>query len=364
MSARARRPISRRLMVTMFVLMLAPMGGWFFATEPPGPALRAHLSPEAEAALEDWRAGVRKKLGATFVFTIFVMGAGVVYVRRSMIDPLADLAGRARAVGAWQPPPDLDRSDEIGDLGRALDESVTGLQARAEEAVRFAVSLSHELRTPLAAIKGAAEILADASIQPADRTRFVANIAAESDRLERLVAGLLDLERSRQGGAPPSTGHCDLAETVRIAIERAAPLWQRKALRVNVETQDNLPHITTDSDRATRVLLGLLENAVKFAPKNSDVRVQIRAMDSGVTLVVEDSGPGVPDDMKAKVFDRTFVGDRGSGARGTGLGLAIVQSLVARAGGHMRLEDAMSGGAKFTAWWPIVEDRLPLAAAT
>lgn len=352
MSTRVRRPISRRLMVTMFVIMLAPMGGWFFATEPPGPEVRSHLSPEAEAALEGWRADVRKRLGATFVFAVLIMGGGIMYVRKSMIDPLADLSARARAEGAWQPPPDLDRNDEVGDLGRALNDSVTSLQTRAEEAVRFAVSLSHELRTPLAAIKGASEILADASIAPQDRARFVGNIATESERLERLVAGLLDLERARQGASPPGPAHCDLAATVQAVIERAAPLWQRKALRVVVDTQDGLPSISTDADRATRVLLGLLENAVKFAPKGSEVQVQVCAEQDRVALVVQDCGPGVPDEMKAKVFDRAFVGDRGSGARGTGLGLAIVQSLVGRAGGRMIVEDAVGGGARFTALWP------------
>lgn len=341
-------------MVTMFVLMLAPMSGWYFATRNPQIEHPEQLSASTQEALHVWRDQVRRELAATFLVTVIVMGAGVLYARRSLIAPLAELAARARGVGQgpWQAPADLDRPDEIGDLGRALHGSMTTLEARAEEAVRFAVSLSHELRTPLAAIKGAAEILADADVPDADRARFVTNIATECARLERLVAGLLDLERARQGRPAGPKGRCDLAETVRASLERAAPLWSRKALEVDVQAQDSLPEIGSDADRVTRVLLGLLENAVKFSPRSGRIQVRIEAYPGGAQLIVEDEGTGVPDALKARIFDPTFVGNHGEGARGTGLGLTIVQSLVLGAGGSISVEDGTPGGARFVIRWP------------
>ena len=357
-----RRPISRRLMVALFLLVLAPMSGWYFATELTAPELLTRLESSPRAAVLAWEVQTRRKLTCTFVAAVLIMGAVVVYVRRALIDPLGDLAARARRVGGapWSAPqagPAVSevlraRPDEIGDLSRALHDSVTALEARAEEAVRFAVSLSHELRTPLAAIKGAAEVLSDGELTPEERARFVANIAAESERLERLVAGLLDLERARQGrGAEPTCG-CHLGNAVRQVMERAAPSWTRKGLAVEVLVQDDLPIVALDEDRVARVLLGLLENAVKFSPREGRVQVSARRDGADGVLTVEDAGPGVPDPVKPRIFDRAFVGDRASGARGTGLGLAIVHSLVAGAGGAVAVEDGAAGGARFVVRLP------------
>lgn len=354
-----RRPISRRLMAALFVLLLAPMSGWWFVADLTRPEVLAGLSPRQQSDLLHREGQTRRRLGITFCVAVLVMGGVVVYVRRSMIAPLTDLAGRAREVRGgvgWRSPPDRERPDEIGDLARALDDSVRTLESRAEEAVRFAVGLSHELRTPLAAIKGAAEILGEGGLEDADRSRFVSNITVESARLERLVAGLLDLERARQGQAP-APGRCDLVQTVRSTLDRASPSWTRKGLTVERDLAEGSAPAGIDADRATRVLLGLLENAVKFSPRGGRVRVSVSEAKPGLQLVVEDQGPGVDAEQKDRIFDRAFVGDARAGARGTGLGLAIVRSLVEGARGTVHVEDASDGGARFVV-------RLPAATCT
>ncbi len=162
------------------------MSGWYFMVDVTQPHVLQQMSPERRDGVLKWQARVHRRLGFTFLVSVIVMGGVVIYIRRSLVDPLADLAQRARSIGA-QPrsePSSLGRVDEIGDLSRALHDSVGALELRAQEAVRFAIDLSHELRTPLAAIKGAAEILAEDDVGPVDRARFVDNIGAETERLD------------------------------------------------------------------------------------------------------------------------------------------------------------------------------------
>lgn len=353
-----RRPISRRLMVAMFLLMLAPMSGWYLMVDVTRPQILAQMSPEGRAAVLKWQERVHRRLGFTFLISVVVMGGVVIYVRRSLVAPLADLAQRARSLGAepWSQPESLGRADEIGDLSRALDDSVGALESRAEEAVRFAISLSHELRTPLAAIKGAAEVLADDDIGAADRARFVGNISSESERLERLVAGLLDLERSRQGRAPVMGSPCDIGLVARAVTERAEVLAARKSLSLVLDLQSGLPKAAMDEDCATRVLFGFVENALKFSPRGKTVRISVRRAAAGLVIDVADEGPGIPNALKSVIFDRAYTDGRSVGARGTGLGLAIVRSLVQARGGKVWAQDAVGGGASLVAEIPVAAE--------
>lgn len=345
-----RRPLSRRIMVVLFVLVLVPIAGWSLL----GRVLRvpALLTDPHDAALvEGMLADVRAWLMLTLIVSFAALGGALLYLRRTVLEPLARLAARARAAGqgAWRPPPERERPDEIGDLARALDHSLTTLARRADDAVHLAANLSHELRTPLSAIRGAAELIADDDVEPADRRRFVGHIGTESQRLERLVVGLLDMYRADRDGRGSEPGRSELGQVLRDVVERAQPLLHRKSIRLEARVPDTALLATISAERAARVLLGLLENAIKFSPAGSSITVSARAHAAGVQVEVTDEGPGVPTELREAIFDRTFTSVRegGPGARGTGLGLAIVHSLVHDAGGRIAVDDAPGGGARF-----------------
>jgi two-component system sensor histidine kinase ChvG len=345
-----RRPLSRRIMVVLFVLVLVPIAGWSLvrsALQDPGSLAGSGDRMAVEAALDD----VRGKLALVLVASFAALGGAVLYLRRTVLEPLVDLARRARAAetGAWEPPAARERPDEIGDLARALDGSVTALRRRAEGAAQLAANLSHELRTPLSAIRGAAELIDDDELSVADRRRFAGHITHESERLERLVRGLLDMQRADRDGPGRDEGRCGIGEVAAGVIERARPLLDRKQLRAVVEVRSGLPPVAASPERAARILLGLLENAIKFSPAEGTLRLGAAAEGDRVAVTLADEGPGVPPELREAVFDRYFTAaaEGGAGARGTGLGLAIVQSLVEGAGGRIAVDDAPGGGARF-----------------
>jgi signal transduction histidine kinase len=356
-----RRPLSRRIMVALFVLVLVPIAGWSLlgsAWQAPGRLSDPRDAAVVAEALDD----VRGKLALVLVASFAALGGVVLYLRRTVLEPLADLARRARAAeaGAWEPPGDRERPDEIGDLARALDGSVTALRQRAEGAVQLATNLSHELRTPLSAIRGAAELIDDDELPVEDRRRFVGHITHESERLERLVRGLLDMHRAERDGPGRDEGRCALGPVAAGVIERARPLLARKALQAVVEVPQGLPQAAASAERTARIVLGLLENAIKFSPPGGTITLRAQEAPEGLAVTLADEGPGVPLPLREAVFDRYFTAahEGGAGARGTGLGLAIVQSLVEGAGGRIAVDDAPGGGARFRFVLPAADARL------
>jgi len=348
----SRRPLSRRIMVVLFLLVLVPIAGWSLL----GRVLRVPellTDPQDAVLVEGMLADVRQWLVVVLAASFIALGGALVYLRRTVLEPLARLAARARQVGRsegqgrWEAPPERERPDEIGDLARALDHSLGTLQHRAEGAVQLTANLSHELRTPLAAIRGAAELIDDDDVDPADRRRFVGHIGTESQRLERLVVGLLDMHRADRDGRGSERGVSDLGQVLRDLDERAQPLLTRKSVGIDTDAPERPLLATISAERAQRVLMGLLENAIKFSPSGSVIRVSARGVDGAVEVEVCDQGPGVPPELRESVFDRYFTSTREGGARGTGLGLAIVQSLVQDAGGLISVDDAPGGGARF-----------------
>ncbi len=175
--------------------------------------------------------------------------------------------------------------------------------------------------------------------------RFLGNILTESQRLERLVTGLLDLERGSEGGRSEAEP-LEPGPTVRGVIARCAPLLGRRSLAADLEEAAPLPTIRIEQGRLERILFGLLENAIKFSPEGGRITVRASQRDGDLLLEVEDQGPGVPVELRREIFDRHFSGGRGS-AGGTGIGLAIVQSLVTKAGGRIWADETSQGGARF-----------------
>jgi len=225
--------------------------------------------------------------------------------------------------------------------------------------------VSHELRTPLAAIKASASGL----LQPgshweesAQREALV-TIDAEADRLSALVSNLLDLSRLEAGAWKPRKDWCDLAEVAGTALDRLPP---EESARVEAQVSPDLPLIQADYTQIAQVLGNLLENAVKYTPPGSPIRLTLvpaqndtpKAALSGVTLRVRDYGSGLTAGEEEKLFERFYRGRRhqGGGIHGTGLGLALCRAIVQAHGGRLWAANAPTGeptGAVFTVFLPI-----------
>ena len=248
-------------------------------------------------------------------------------------------------------------------VAAALALAVLGvLQRRRERAFArlredFMVSVSHDLRTPLAQIRLFTEtVLLERARSPDEARRFLEAAVRETVRLGHLVDNLLDFSRAERGGLEIAPTPRRLAPLVAEVTQAFRPLAATR--RVTLEADlDPEAGAAVDEAGFTRLLLNLLDNAVKFGPEKSDVTVRLGRAAGAVELAVEDRGPGVPARDREAIFAPFHRLRRGgtAAATGTGIGLAIVRELAVRHGGSCRVEDRQGGGARFVVRLPGVE---------
>jgi PAS domain S-box-containing protein len=215
----------------------------------------------------------------------------------------------------------------------------------------FLQAVSHDLRTPLAAILGLAVTLERRDIElSGDEARDLAGrIAANARKLDRIVNDLLDLDRIGRGIVQPNAVETDVGELVeRIVAESDLA----RARQVAVEVEHAIAEI--DPPKVERIIENLLANTARHTPTRARVWVRVHEEDEGVTIVVEDDGPGIPADLRESVFEPFNRGDatpeRGAGV---GIGLALVARFAALHGGRAWVEEREGGGASFRVWLPI-----------
>jgi two-component system sensor histidine kinase KdpD len=222
--------------------------------------------------------------------------------------------------------------------------------ARQTETARTAIlhAISHDLRSPLTAITTAASALRASAITEAERSELIDVISGQGVRLAKLVDDLLDLGKIQAGAVVPRADWCDLTDVVASAAAHLSPAHQ-----IEFALPVDLPLVRADASQLERVFSNLLENAIKFSPEHSPVRVTGGAGAGRVTIRVTDEGRGIPTRYRTQVFEPFFRG-RGDVGSGSGLGLAICRGFVEANGGRILLQAGTSGGASFAVSFPIV----------
>jgi signal transduction histidine kinase len=242
-----------------------------------------------------------------------------------------DLATRA---DADEGPP------EIRDLATSFNSMAARLEQLVERQRAFAGTASHQLRTPLTALRLRLERLAN---QDADAATTVAveDALAETDRLGRMIEGLLALSRADDAATGPTA--VDLARVVDERVRHWAPLADEHGVRLTADHENSASTVLAIDGAAEQIIDNLIDNALDASPSGSLITVRVLAADDETALHVIDEGPGLTADDRERAFDRFWRGDN-AGAGGTGLGLAIVHQLAAAAGGRAELREAPGGG--------------------
>jgi len=229
------------------------------------------------------------------------------------------------------------------------------------EAVRRArdsilANISHEFRTPLAAQQASIELLRDGlADMPREKLgELVDSLQRGTLRLTRLIDNLLESVRIESGQLAIRRQPVELAQVVEDAQELIAGLLAQRHQLLQVEIPADLPLVQGDAQRLTQVVTNLLANANKFGPEGSEILVGAARSDDGVSLWVEDAGPGVPDLDGRSIFERFYrSADQEPEPRGLGLGLWIAKSIVDRHGGHIGVERTAAGRTRFTVTLPV-----------
>jgi two-component system, OmpR family, sensor histidine kinase CreC len=257
----------------------------------------------------------------------------------------------AQAVSRGEPvAPPRPRSDEIGDLGQALETMRRKLEGKAY-VEQYVQSLTHEMKSPLAAIRGAAELLQE-PLPEADRARFAGNIQGQAQRLTETIDKLLALAEVEQHGWLQTRERLAAGPLLQGAADAVAVQAAAANVQVQVGAVDGL-YVAGDAWLLRQALNNLLENALAFSPAGSAIVLQAVRDGEGVALQVTDRGSGIPDYALARVFERFYSLARpGTGQRSSGLGLSFVQEVARLHGGRVTLTNREGGGACASLWLP------------
>ncbi len=251
-------------------------------------------------------------------------------------------------------------SQALEEKSRSLEQATAELRAANEQLKSldrlkddFMSSVTHELRTPLTSIRALTEMMHDDPDMPTgQRQEFLGIMATETERLSRLVGQVLDMARIEAGHADWHNTDLLIPDIVNQAVNSTRAAFEERNVTVQVHNPDSARPIKADPDRLVQVLLNLLSNALKFVPADQGrVDIRIRDRDNGVTVTVEDNGPGIPAADQALVFEKfRQVGDSGHG--GSGLGLPISRQIIEHFGGEMWLQSNPGDGATFGFFLP------------
>ena len=231
-------------------------------------------------------------------------------------------------------------------------------ELRLAEARRDLVAnVSHELKTPLTAIRGYAETLEDGALdQPPVARRFTRSILDQCARLEALLGDLLTLARldSRRQRSPELVT-VNLAQLARQAVEMLAPRARTGDLDLALQAPEELP-VAGERDELERLLLNLIENAIKYNRPGGEVGVRLEGRESEAIVEVRDSGIGIPEEALERVFERFYRVDKGRAREqgGTGLGLSIIKHVAQNHGGTVEVESRLGKGSVFTVRLPVI----------
>jgi two-component system sensor histidine kinase KdpD len=221
-------------------------------------------------------------------------------------------------------------------------------------------AVSHDLRTPLSVITGASSALLedDRPVDPKVRRELAASILEESERLNRLVANLLDMTRLQAGALEVRKQWQPVEEVIGAALARVSRLLKDRPVATNVAA--DLPFAPLDDLLVQQVLVNLLENAVQYTPSGTPIEIAARREDDSILIEVADRGPGLPPGDPNRLFEKFYRGGVSTSRRGAGLGLAICRGIVQLHGGKIYAENRTGGGAVFCFSIPLEGTPPPL----
>ncbi len=214
----------------------------------------------------------------------------------------------------------------------------------------FVANVSHELKTPLSAIRGYAETLRDGALDEPDTAhRFTERILEQCRRLQALLDDLLTLSRLESAEAPFEVRRVDLAACAARAAEAVSRAAEERGVTVAVEPPEGKVEMLGDLGAIERLLVNLLDNAVKYNRAGGRVTVRLAREGPGAVIEVADTGIGIPEELQPRIFERFYRVDKGRARDegGTGLGLAIVKHVAQRHGGSVEVESRPGEGALF-----------------
>jgi heavy metal sensor kinase len=319
--------------------------------EAPNQVQSVVIVSRTSAEVEDAIRRLLITLGIGTVALIFV-GAALAYsVTSRALRPVGEITALARTISEQ----DLHRrvnvrapDDELGELVRTFNMMLARLEATFGSLHRFTADASHELRAPLSVMRSQVEVALNRPREPADYERVLKSVLDQVQHLTRISDQLLLIARADAGELHPEMEKVDVVDFIH---ELALP-WEAAAETRRIEFAVDLPdagELEADPALTRRAIDNLLDNAFRYAPDLSTVRLAVRQEGSDWVIEVSDEGPGIPADQRERIFERFGRADsaRTRSGGGAGLGLALSAAIATAQGGSLELVDRPAPGATF-----------------
>lgn len=285
---------------------------------------------------------VLSAMGALFLGTLMAVLAGKRFLR-----PVRELSKATEAVsqGNFSVRVSVPRNIEMRKLVENFNHMTRDLGSIETLQREFVNNVSHEFKTPLASISGFARLLGSETLDEGQRREYAAIIAEESDRLSSLAVTILKLTRLDNVTVPPEVTEFALDEQIRQTIVLLAGEWGAKDIDMVVELAP--AQINNSAELLREVWMNLLTNAIKFTPEGGRVFVRLEDSLDKLVVEVEDTGCGMTEEVRRRVFERFYQGDSSHSLGGNGLGLALVKRILELCGGSVEVESIPGEGALF-----------------
>jgi two-component system, OmpR family, sensor kinase len=327
-------------------LVAQPVFGPKPAPGQPRPVARVALYSRDFEEVEATVSFIRHRvLFATLAALVLALAGGWLVARRlgRRVRRLEVAAGEVSR-GHFVDPLPVDSKDELGQLTHTFNEMQAQLR-RVEGARKdFIATASHELRTPIFSLAGFVELLQDEDLDEDTRREFLETMSEQVARLQKLSVDLLDLSRLDAGSLQLQPEPVDLAELARSVAQEFTPALADHDTDLNFSLPEEGAEAVCDPERVAQIVRILLDNALRHTPRGTHVTVRADRSNGAAGLTVADTGPGLPEGSRAKVFERFYTGDA---AQGAGLGLAIARELAERMDGQLAVSSS-NGDTAFT----------------
>src|SRR5204863_5900348 len=292
---------------------------------------------------------------------IVLASAGGYFLARKSLAPVVAMSSQAGRIGAANLHERLaiqNEKDELGHLARSFNGLLNRLSESFDRQRRFMADASHELRTPVAILRGESEVALSQQARSAEEYRESLGVLHhEAERLTRIVEDLFTLTRADTGQYPLQPRDLYLDELIAECVHSARTLAQAKKISLTFDGAPESP-IHADESLLRRMLLNLLDNAIKYTPSFGRITVACRRSGQEYAVSIADTGIGIPAELGPRIFERFFRADKArsrseSDGGGAGLGLAISRWIAEAHQGRLELTCSDSTGSTFTAYLPL-----------
>lgn len=276
----------------------------------------------------------------------------LLYLSRKILVPLNQLSRTAReyAAGNFEMKTGITTKDEIGELAANLEYMASELNKLDEYRKAFIANISHDFRSPLTSIKGYLEAMLDGTIPEDKREHYLNIVLSETQRLTKLTASMLELNKSDTYGLKLNFINFDVIEIVDSTIDIFEGICKKRYIVIRKNCIAKETTVRADKTKIQQVVYNLVDNAIKFSPHGATITISVADANDKVFVSVKDTGRGIEKEKQSKVWDRFYKTDasRGKDKQGSGLGLSIIREIIRAHDENITLISTPGIGSEFT----------------